>query len=120
METITTSPAVVSLPTITVLVDVPDGAPIDTVLLFGGDDDYYGTPMEFDSLSPGARKYKTAYLVPLPVNGSVSTDLEFRVRVIRNGLAGPFSEPFTVSYVPPLVEPQIVNFTGTPPLAQPT
>lgn len=120
METITTSPASVSLPTVTVLVDVPDGAPTDTVMLFGGDEDYYGVPMQFDSLSPGARKYTADYEIPYPVNGDVSTELEFRVRVIRNGLLGPFSAPFTVSFVPPLVAPQIVNFTGTSPLPQPT
>lgn len=118
METITTSPAGVSLPNITVLVDVPDGAPIDTVLLFGGEDDYYGTPMVFDSLGVGARKYRADYTMPNP-NGSINTDVVFRVRVQRNGLLGPFSAPFTVSYVPPLVAPEIVNFTGTAPYVPP-
>lgn len=118
METITTSPVSVLLPNITVLVDVPDGAPTDTVLLFGGDDDYYGTPMVFDSLGVSARKYKADYTMPNP-NDEINANVVFRVRVQRNGLLGPFSAPFTVSYVPPLVAPQIVNFTGTAPYVQP-
>lgn len=118
METITTSPAGVTLADITVLVGVPNGLPTDEVLLFE-EGVYLGVPMTFVDQTGQIRNYSCEYTLPNPVMAT-ARDVVFRVRVKRDGLLGPLSNPFVVTYVPPLATPEFTGFEGTPPAVQPT